>query len=126
MSGASTGIDFYQNDVALLRGTALVQQQLDQGAVPQGKRAHALYLLGFAYLQMPLFFAETWAEMYLEQCISEFPGSKDAKQSFILYRNHVLDDYTGTAGTDVPDDVKLRLEELRKKAYGVRSFSGQV
>ncbi len=126
VSGASTGIDFYQNDVALLRGTALVQQQLDQGAVPQGKRAHALYLLGFAYLQMPLFFAETWAEMYLEQCISEFPGSKDAKQSFILYRNHVLDDYTGTAGTDVPDDVKLRLEELRKKAYGVRSFSGQV
>lgn len=126
VSGATTGIDFYQNDVALLRGTALVQEQLDKGSVPRDKRAHALYLLGFAYLQMPLFFAESWAEMYLEQCISEFPGSKDAKQAFTLFRNHILDDYTGTAGTDVPDDVKLRLEELRKKAYGVKGFSGRV
>lgn len=126
ISGASTGVDFYQNDVALLRGTAIVQQQLDAGSVAPEKRPHALYLLGFAYLQMPLFFAESWAEMYLEQCITEFPGSKDAKQSFILYRNHILDDYTGTAGTEVPDDVKLRLEELRKKAYGIKGFSGQA
>jgi len=125
-SGASTGLDFNQNDVALLRGTAIVQAQLDSGNVPQAKRGHALYLMGFAYLQLPLFFAESWAEMFLEQCISEFPGSKDAKQAFVLYREHILDDYTGTAGTDVPDDVKLFLEELRKKAYGIKSFSGQV
>lgn len=125
-SGASTGLDFRQNDVDLLRGTAMVQQELDQGAVPLAKRGRALYLLGFAYLQIPLFFAESWAEMFLEQCINEFPGSKDAKQSFNLYKDHILDDYTGTAGTDVPDDVKLFLEELRKKAYGVKGFNGQV
>lgn len=125
-SGATTGIDFNQNDVALLRGTALVQNQLDEGIVPPAKRSHALYLLGFAYLQLPLFFAETWAEMYLEQCINEFPGSKDAKQAYTIYKDHILDDYTGTAGTDVPDDVKLHLEELRRKAYGVKGFSGQV
>ncbi len=126
LSGASTGIDFYQNDVGLLRGTALVQEQLDKGAVPQSKRSRALYLLGFAYLQMPLFFAESWSEMYLEECIAEFPGTKDAKQAFTLYRDHIIDDYTGTAGTEIPDDVKLHLEELRKKAFGVKGFTGQV
>lgn len=126
ISGASTGINFYQNDVDLLRGTAMVQKQLDEGVVPPAKRAHALYLLGFAYLQLPLFFAETWGEMFLEQCIAEFPGSKDAKQAFSIYKDHILDDYTGTAGTDIPDDVKLHLEELRKKAFGVKSFGGAV
>ena len=126
VSGASTGIDFYPNDVDLLRGTALVQKQLDEGVVPPAKRAHALYLLGFAYMQLPLFFAETWGEMFLEQCIAEFPGSKDAKQAFSIYKDHILEDYTGTAGSDIPDDVKLHLEELRKKAFGVKSFSGAV
>lgn len=114
------------NDVSLLRGTALIHEQLEAGTVKAAERAHALYLLGFAYLQLPLFFAEDWAEIYLERCINEFPGSEDAKRAYRAYRDHILDDYTGTAGTTLPDDIKLHLEGLRAKAYGEPSFGGMV
>lgn len=124
--GAASSPSHAQNDVALLRGTALIHEQLEAGTVKATERPHALYLLGFAYLQLPLFFAEDWAEIYLERCINEFPGSDDAKRSYRAYRDHILDDYTGTAGTTLPDDIKLHLEGLRAKAYGEPSFGGMV
>lgn len=114
------------NDVALLRGTAILHEQLEAGTLKAAERPRALYLLGFAYLQIPMFFAEDWAEIYFERCIDEFPGSDDAKRSYRAYRDHVLDDYTGTGGTSLPDDIKLHLEGLRAKAYGEPSFSGMV
>lgn len=125
-SGSSSTPDTFQNDVALLRGTALLHQQLEAGSLSKEKRPRALYLLGFAYSQLPLFFAESWAEMYLERCIREFPGSADAKLAFKVYRARIIDDYTGTGGTNIPDEVRLHLEDLRKKAYGEPSFGGMV
>lgn len=115
-----------QSDVSLLRGTAILHQLLEQGTVKKEVRPQALYLLGFAYTKLPLFFSESWAEMYLERCIKEFPGSLNAKRAFKAYREHIIDDYTGTAGTDIPDEVQLLLEELRKKAFGEPDFKGVV
>jgi hypothetical protein len=124
--GAASSAQHNQNDVSLLRGTALLHQLLEQGAVKPQVRPQALYLLGYAYSKLPLFFSESWAEMYLERCIREFPGSANAKRSFSTYRDQILDDYTGTAGTEIPDEIKLHLEELRKKAYGEADFKGVV
>jgi hypothetical protein len=124
--GAASSPQHRQNDVSLLRGTAILHQLLEQGAVKPQVRPQALYLLGFAYTKLPLFFSESWAEMYLERCIREFPGSANAKRSFAAYRDLILDDYTGTAGTEIPDEIKLHLEELRKKAYGETDFKGVV
>jgi hypothetical protein len=125
-SGAASTATKPQNDVSLLRGTAILHEQLEQGTLKKELRPQALYLLGFAYTKLPLFFSESWAEMYLERCIKEFPGSPNAKRAFNVYRDQVIDDYTGTGGTDIPDEVKLHLEELRKKAYGEKDFRGVV
>ena len=115
-----------QNDVALLQGTAIVHQLLEQGSLKKEVRPQALYLLGFAYSKLPLFFSESWAEMYLERCINEYPGSGNARRAFALYRDQIIDDYTGTAGTEIPAEVKLHLEELRRKAFGETDFKGVV
>jgi hypothetical protein len=64
--------------------------------------------------------------MYLEQCIQEFPGSTDAKNAFRVYRQHIIADFTGSGGTDIPDEVSIHLDELRKKAYGEPTFNGKV
>ncbi len=126
IKGATKGIDFARDDVALLRGTALIHQALESGKLPSDQRSRALYLLGFGYEQVPLYFAESWTEMYLEQCIHEYPGSADAKRAYRTYREHIIDDFTGSGGTDIPDEVSLLLEELRKKAFGEPSFNGKV
>jgi hypothetical protein len=126
LTGSTKGLDLLRDDVSLLRGTALLHSALESGTLKPVDRSKALYLLGFAYEQLPLFFAESWTEMYLEQCIQEFPGSTDAKNAFRVYRQHIIADFTGSGGTDIPDEVSIHLDELRKKAYGEPTFNGKV
>lgn len=126
LAGSIKGIDLIRDDVSLLRGTALLHSALESGTLKPAERSKTLYLLGFAYEQLPLFFAESWTEMYLEQCIQEFPGSNDAKNAFRVYRQHIIADFTGSGGTDIPDEVSLHIDELRKKAYGEPAFDGKV
>lgn len=126
ISGTTETPDVSQNDVALLRGTAILHDQIDSGSLKSSQKSRALYLLGYAYLRLPLFFAEDWSELYLERCISEFPGSSDAKASYRAYRDHIIDDYSGTAGISIPSDIKLHLEGLRRKAYGEQGLNNFV
>jgi hypothetical protein len=125
-SGATKGIDMVRDDVSLLRGTALIHVALDSGSLKPSERSKALFLLGFAYEQLPLFFAESWTEIYLEQCILEYPGTPDAKAAYRVFRQHIIADSTGSGGTDIPDEVALHLDELRRKAFGEPTFNGKV
>jgi hypothetical protein len=126
LAGAARGLEYYQDDVSLLRGTAIIHDMLEKGGVSPEQRRRGLYLLGFAYGSLPGYFAESWAGMYLEQCISEFPGTKDAQRAYRVYRDMTTDEFTGSGGTNLPDEVKLHLEELRQKAFGEPSFAGRV
>jgi hypothetical protein len=125
-SGLANDLDYESNDVALLRGTSIVHQILEQESVTPEQRRRGLYLLGFAYSRLPLFFTEGWAEMYLEQCITEFPGTDDAKRAFRVYREHVGDDFTGSGGTNIPGEIELQIDTLRKKAFGIPDLDGKV
>jgi len=125
-TGASRGIDFQQDDVALLRGTALVHDALESGKLTESQRRKALYLLGYAYTHLSQFFTGGWGELYLEKCIEDFPNTQEAKWAYNIYSDTVIEDFTGSGGSHVPDEVKLHLEDLRKKAYGETGFSPRV
>jgi len=122
-AGATRGIDFRPDDVALLRGTALVHESLEAGGLNEAQRRKAIYLLGYAYSQLPQFFTEGWDELYLEKCIEEFPNTQEAKWAYNIYSDKVMDDFTGSGGSNVPAEIKLHLEDLRKKAYGEKEFA---
>jgi hypothetical protein len=122
-AGATHGIDFSQDDVALLRGTALVHESLEGGNLTEAQRRKAIYLLGYAYSQLPQFFTEGWDELYLEKCIEEFPNTQEAKWAYNIYSDKVMDDFTGSGGSNIPAEVKLHLEDLRKKAFGEKEFA---
>ena len=125
-TGVTRGIDFQQDDVSLLRGTALVHEALESGKISEPQRRKAIYLLGYAYNHLSQFFTEAWGELYLEKCIEEFPNTQEAKWSYNIYSDKVMDDFTGSGGSSIPDEVKLHLEDLRKKAYGETDFSPKV
>jgi hypothetical protein len=38
----------------------------------------------------------------------------------------MLDDYTGTGGTNMPAEIRLHLEDLRRKAYGEPAVGDMV
>jgi hypothetical protein len=126
LTGASRGIDFKQDEVALLRGTALVHEALESQKLSAPQRRKALYLLGFAYTQLRQFFTGGWGEMYLEQCIHEFPKTQESKWAFSIYRETVVGDFTGSGGSHLPDEIKLHLEDLRRIAFGEQVFSPRL
>lgn len=106
--------------VEILRATSLLHRLLeDQSAEARAQRAHALYLLGLAYSELPFFFVNELPELFLEQLIREYPGSDEAKRAFGLYRELMTLGYTGSGGTRVPEDAQAALRELHDLAYGV-------
>ena len=114
------------NEVKLLFASGALHRMLAEKNLESEERAKALYLLGFAYSQLQLFFVDEAAEMYLEQCIVEFPGSDEAKKSYSLYDEIVSFQFTGSGGTRIPTDVRLKLMELYNKAHNIPNLDGKI
>ena len=108
--------------VRTLRASAFLHQFLT-GTPQLGERREATYLLALAYSRMPIGSFEVFRELYLEQCIREFPGSKEAQQSFMILDNIVQQENTGSGGLNLEESQRRYLEELRSVAFGSSSSS---
>lgn len=111
--------------VSLLRATSGLHALLHGKTLTSQERSTALYLLGYSYNKLPLFFIDEFPELYLQQCIEEFPGTSDAVRSYKLYKEIILLGYSGSGGTHLPGDVAARLMELHDKAYGMLTIGGK-
>lgn len=112
--------------VGLLRATSDLHKLLALPKLTSADRSEALYLLGLSYSKLPLFFIDELPEVYLRQCIDESPGSKIAQRSYRLYEEIVELAFTGSSGTNLPTDVRLKLMEFHDKAYGIPAVDGKV
>jgi hypothetical protein len=108
-----------KGSVELLRATALLHKALEEGSIKEVDRSRALYSLGLAYSELPLFFVNELPELFLEQAIRDFPNTNEARRSFLLYQQIVSLGYMGSGGMRLPDDVQLTMRELHDLAYGV-------
>lgn len=73
-----------------------------------------LYLLGLAYSQTESSMFLNLDEKYFETCIRRNPKTPWAKKCFEKLEETLAMDYSGSAGTFIPVEVRTRLEELRK------------
>jgi len=101
----------------ILYATALLHKSLLKPLEADARRK-ATYLLAVAYyhLQIPQF--EAFRELYLEQCIREFPKTQEARDAFALFDQEVRFRATGSGGTNLVPEDEDKLIELRKLAYG--------
>lgn len=108
--------------VELLRATAMLHK-IEEGPSEElrQQRSHVLYLLGLAYSEIPYLFVNELPEMFLEQCIRDFPGTVDAKKAFEQYQRVIELSYTGSGGMSLPEDIAAKLVDLRKIAQGEKS-----
>lgn len=101
--------------VTTLRAGGILHSLLGEKLNPdQGKAA--LYLLGLTYARTPLTSLEPFALLHLENCIRQFPGSNEAKQSFTLYKDILEFSSSGSGGMHLEDEDKKLLAELQKLA----------
>lgn len=99
-------------DIGYLRATNELQEALKNG-LKSSDQAKAFYLLGVAYssLRSPLLW--NLQNHYFEAAIRKRPHSSLARQSYGLLEQEVIFSYTGSAGTDLPDEEKTRLDALK-------------
>lgn len=56
-------------------------------------------------------------DLYLKQCILNYPTSSYAKKCFTEYKDYTTFIYSGTRGTHIPDDIQSELDELENIVF---------
>ena len=105
--------------VTTLRASSLLHQLLE-ASTSRKQRREATFLLSVAYVHMPISTFEIYREMYLQQCIREFPHTAEARKAYLLYELIVESDSSGSGGLHLEPEQEKELKLLKELAFGPR------
>ncbi|MDR3608580.1 MAG: hypothetical protein P4M08_14550 [Oligoflexia bacterium] len=102
-------------DILYLRASAITHDLLQKA--PNGRYASdALLLAGIAYEVLSPLRTEDLHDLYYEACVRKSPHTPIADACYRRYEQSTIFNYTGSSGTDVPQDVQEKLMELKELA----------
>ncbi len=103
--------------VRRLRASSLLQRVLEAPGDKSPNKGEALLYLGQIYsrISSSLFFR--FGEMYLKACITEYPKTRVAKSCYGALEFAVAEGFSGSAGTNIPEDEQVELIRLKRLAY---------
>jgi hypothetical protein len=103
--------------VRRLRASALLHRVLESPGEKSPAKATALLYLGQIYprISSNLFFR--FGDMYLKACITDYPKTSTARACYVALELNVTEGFTGSAGTDIPEDEQVELLRLKRLAY---------
>jgi cytochrome c556 len=99
-----------------LVASALLHRALARGLASPDETAEASYLVGLAELRNDPSRGLPQAEAYLEAAIRAAPNSDIARDAYGVLEEQTVLGWMGSAGLDVPEDVRAWLGELRALA----------
>jgi tetratricopeptide (TPR) repeat protein len=73
-----------------------------------------LYWLGKIYNHLEHSYFYSLAEVYLKNCIEKYPSSPFARKCYDQYKENLEIGFTGTSGTNIPDEELKILKKLKK------------
>lgn len=111
----TSGADGEGKYVDYLRASTILHGLLATD-LKKSQRAESLFYLGSIYSLLSDSGFWELPEVYYEACIREAPKSGIAKKCFSNYEQDIVLGYSGSAGTFVPKDEKMKLDELREIA----------
>lgn len=56
-------------------------------------------------------------DLYLKQCMLIYPTQAIAKQCYREYEDAIIFSYSGSRGTDIPDDIQETMKALKEKVF---------
>lgn len=108
--GQVTGGD---HDITLLISSGVLSKYLNDhpqsDATPQ-----ILYWLSVAERRLSTTYFFSLGDIYLKECIIQYPSSPYAKKCYQEYEDNVLFGYSGSGGTDIPPEEKRELDRLKR------------
>jgi hypothetical protein len=96
--------------------SGVLHRALAAGGLTPNDSARASYLLGIAELRSDPSRRVPQAEWYLENAIRSAPGSEIAQDAYALLEEQAFLSFSGSGGTEIPDDVIEHLRALRALA----------
>lgn len=109
-----------ERDISYLRISSVLYKYLDQ--YPQTKlKPEILYWLSFCERRYQEKAFYSLPELYLKQCLQEYPKSKIAPSCLKEYTQLIEIAYTGSSGTHIPSDIEKELEDFRRQILGVKT-----
>lgn len=109
-----------EHQMGLLIATGVLSKFLSQKREDE-LTPFALYWLARAERQLNANFFFSLADLYLRDCITKYPHSSFARQCLQEYRESIEFGYTGSGGTDIPQDEMDKIkafEAIIQKAQG--------
>ncbi|MBC7466643.1 MAG: hypothetical protein H7256_11685 [Bdellovibrio sp.] len=103
-----------KNLITYLRISSLLYQYIDQN--PETPLLpDILYWLAFCERRYTKNMYYSLPDLYLKQCINDFPKNPVAKKCYKEYEEITFVSFTGSSGIHVPSDVKSELSKMKKK-----------
>ncbi len=104
--------------VYYVTAAGLLHRYIESEPKQEEKLAEAFYLLGVSesHVNHSYWISET--EHFLEVSIRMAPKTEFARSAFDFLEDLTTAGYSGSAGANVPADVKMRMEELRQLVEG--------
>lgn len=108
-------------DIFYLRASAATHDLLQ--VAPNGPHSSEAFLLaGLSYEVLNPVNLENLHELYYGACIRKAPHSPTAEICFQRLEQDITQDYTGSIGVDIPEDVRQSLENLQRLAGALVDF----
>lgn len=103
--------------VRRLRASSLFHRVLEAPGEKSPAKAEALLYLGQIYPRISSNMFFRFGEMYLKACITEYPKSSAAKACYVALEFTIAEGFSGSAGTNIPEDEQVELMRLKRIAY---------
>lgn len=111
----------HAGDVWLLRANGLLTGLFSEELTKEQK-TKVLFLIGESYRLLPEHLFWTLHESYYEACIRTSPHTLQAEQCYDAYEDSILQGYTGSSGTYIPENLQQNLKTLKKLATKEKSY----
>jgi hypothetical protein len=102
-----------RKDIAYLRVSSVLYKFLNENPETSLK-PDILYWLSFCERRYEQKAFYSLPELYLKQCVTEFPSTPVAKSCLKEYQELVNMAYTGSSGTHIPKDVERELKSMKE------------
>jgi hypothetical protein len=108
----------HSQDITYFRASSILHELLQAPDRSDDFSARALYLAGLASEATRDMNFWTMHETMYEQCIRLRPETEQARQCYSRLNDSVKLGYSGSAGTNIPPEIKRRLDSYRTLAFG--------
>jgi tetratricopeptide (TPR) repeat protein len=100
------------HDITLLISSGVLTKYLNDNP-KSDLTPNILYWLAVAERRLSTTYFFSLSDLYLKECMIQFPKSSIAKKCYQEYEDNVIFGYSGSSGTDIPSEERRELERLK-------------